>query len=274
MKKYLCCIFIISSTFLVFQTQAQEVKITTKREGDLLKFYAHNTFPCPYQCKIVITKPSLLKNSRIEPYYGIIPPSTSQFFLFEVRLKNAQVTPMNYSSTIVMGDPHQARHEDDYSYQIPYEHKKKFRVIQGYDGAYSHKRQFALDFKMPEGTPICAIREGIVIKTKSDSNQGGKNQSFAKDANYVIIYHRDGTFARYWHLKFESVTVKVGQRVNAGDVIGFCGNTGWSTTPHLHLVVEKPVYLKMKSIPTKFMVNKFKRKYLKSWRKYTAFHPR
>ena len=87
MKKYLCCFLVISSAFLVSLTQAQEVKITTKREGDLLKFYAQNTFLCPYQCKIAIIKPSLLKNSKVEPFYGIIPPLTDQVFLFEVRLK-------------------------------------------------------------------------------------------------------------------------------------------------------------------------------------------
>ncbi|MDX2306038.1 MAG: M23 family metallopeptidase [Microscillaceae bacterium] len=268
--------FFIGSLFLVFfqNIYAQGLEVTTQREGLKVRFYAQNLGFCPYQCQITILKPSLLDTNSIEPYYVIVPPQSPKVFLFEVKLKKADSEPLTYSKNIVMGDPNTVKHEDNFIYMLPFMHRQKFRLIQGYNGRFSHQRQYALDFKMPEGTPICAIREGTVIETRFDSEKGGKDASFADDANYIIIYHRDGTFAHYWHLKAGGVAVKPGQKVNAGDIIGYSGNTGWSSTPHLHLVVKKPAYLKMVSIPTLYLIKKNKKKYLRSWARYKAYHPR
>lgn len=54
-------------------------------------------------------------------------------------------------------------------------------------------------------------------------------------ANYVILEHPDGWLTRYWHLMEGSVAVEVGETVQAGDVLGRVGSSGWSTSPHLHL---------------------------------------
>jgi murein DD-endopeptidase MepM/ murein hydrolase activator NlpD len=68
----------------------------------------------------------------------------------------------------------------------------------------------------------------------------------------VKIYHSDGTFADYVHLRYGGVLVEVGEEVRAGDVIGLSGNTGYSTQPHLHFAVHQPTLFGSKTVPTLF----------------------
>ena len=73
-----------------------------------------------------------------------------------------------------------------------------------------------------------------MIDTKDDGNQGGPSTHFAKHANYVVILHSDGTTGEYYHLKYKGVAVSRGQSVQQGQLIGYSGNTGFSSLPHLH----------------------------------------
>lgn len=66
------------------------------------------------------------------------------------------------------------------------------------------------------------------------------------------ILHDDGTMGVYLHMMKGSVTVREGQRVGAGSPIARSGNTGNSTGPHLHFVVQRNVGLAVESIPFEF----------------------
>jgi murein DD-endopeptidase MepM/ murein hydrolase activator NlpD len=111
--------------------------------------------------------------------------------------------------------------------------------LQGFGGSFSHQdeNRYAIDFSEPEGTPVCAIRDGEVIQLKQDSHEGGSDSSYLFKANFILIRHEDGTIAEYYHLKQNGVLVKVGQKVRAGEVIGYSGRTGFTTEPHLHVAV-------------------------------------
>jgi murein DD-endopeptidase MepM/ murein hydrolase activator NlpD len=139
-----------------------------------------------------------------------------------------------------------------YIYSLPFEPGKKVFLIQGYDSKMSHKGEFALDFKVKEGTAICAAREGKVIAVRSDSDKGGLKTENLSDGNYISILHNDGSFAHYWHLKKNGVMVKEGDEVVKGQKIGFSGNTGYSAFPHLHFEVVQ----NGKQVPTRFQTKK------------------
>jgi murein DD-endopeptidase MepM/ murein hydrolase activator NlpD len=120
---------------------------------------------------------------------------------------------------------------------------------------FSHKNKAALDFDVPEGTPVYAAREGVVYAHKDNSNEGGPFTN-EKKANYIIIKHNDGSFGCYWHLKQKGVVVKKGF-VSKGQLIGYSGKTGFTLLPHLHFAVKSKLNYDMDSfVKTKFRTTK------------------
>lgn len=142
--------------------------------------------------------------------------------------------------------------DNSYIYSLPFQQSKKVFLVQAYDSKMSHKGEYALDFKVKEGTAICAAREGKVIAVRSDSNKGGLKDENLADGNYISIQHSDGSVAHYWHLKKEGVLVKEGDEVTKGQHIGYSGNTGYSAFPHLHFEVVQ----NGKQVPARFATKK------------------
>lgn len=125
---------------------------------------------------------------------------------------------------------------DTRSYNLPYKSIQGFLVaplqVPGeLLASFNQERQGyeheGIDIRVAEGTPIFAIADGIITKAEPDSkgveNGGGK---------MIFLDCGDGVEGRYMHLS--AYGVKAGDYVKAGQVIGFSGNTGDSTTPHLH----------------------------------------
>ena len=161
---------------------------------------------------------------------------------------------MAYKSSLrsIVGDPQRslALGGTGYRYPLPWV-GGPFRISQGANGQYSHlgvKSRYAIDIAMPEGTQIIAARSGTVIKTENNQSGRGANPS----GNFVRILHDDGTMGVYLHLQQGSVSVKEGERVAVGSPLGRSGNTGNSTGPHLHFVVQRNVGLALESIPYEF----------------------
>lgn len=125
-------------------------------------------------------------------------------------------------------------------HRIPFREGTVVRVAQGFHGVNSHNKKelaYSIDFSCEEGTPIVATRAGVVWAVRADSSRGCSDMSCINDANYVILDHGDGTYSEYQHLRDYGVLVEVGQQVCRGQAIGLCGNTGYSSGPHLHYAV-------------------------------------
>lgn len=159
--------------------------------------------------------------------------------------------------------------DNSYAYSLPYQKGHAHILAQGYLSTLSHKGEYALDFKMKKGTKVCAAREGIVVATREDSKKGGYNWKYINEGNYIIIKHEDGTFANYWHLNYDGALVNTGDTVQAGQVIGLSGNTGYSAFPHLHFEVTSQNTVGINQIPTRFKTRKGIR-YLKPLHRYKA----
>lgn len=88
------------------------------------------------------------------------------------------------------------------------------------------RRHEGIDIAAPLGTPIVAPASGLVIDVNTEDGYG----------KYVSIDHGYGVITRYAHCS--KVLVRIGQRVRRGDQIALVGNTGLSTSPHLHYEIE------------------------------------
>lgn len=191
-------------------------------------------------CHVTVTFPALenLRASVPLPARFVLAPRERRDLLFLERLDPGRPARMNASYLTGLGDPG-ARPDATARYLFPWTHGAKFLVGQGYFGTYTHRGKHALDFQMPEGTPVCAARAGVVASVKADSTRGGPGPAFAPFANYVRILHADGTWAQYAHLKPGGAAVKPGETVAAGRVIGWSGKTGQAQGPHLHFEVDR-----------------------------------
>jgi murein DD-endopeptidase MepM/ murein hydrolase activator NlpD len=153
------------------------------------------------------------------------------------------------------GDPG-ALHKPTQPYRLPYALSSSVRVSQAFPRTTTHTdpaSTHAIDFVMPIGTDIFAAREGIVIEVASDFFESGTNVLVdGPRANVVRVLHDDGTMALYVHLNWNSIRVVPGQRVRRGEYLAESGNTGFSTGPHLHFVVQRNAGGALVSVPLEF----------------------
>jgi len=151
-----------------------------------------------------------------------------------------------------------ARHDDAFLYQLPFASGAQYPLVQGFGGGWSHRgaSRYAVDFAMPVGTAVHAARPGVVVQTVAHNDKGGASRRYAAYANFIVILHTDGTTGEYHHLQKNGVNVSVGEAVKAGDLIGYSGNTGFSSLPHLHFAVYRPKPLgDFESLPFRFVNN-------------------
>jgi murein DD-endopeptidase MepM/ murein hydrolase activator NlpD len=85
-----------------------------------------------------------------------------------------------------------------------------------------------VDYGVPEGTPVYAVTDGVVEPTGYDAPGFG---------NYIKTSNSDGSENFFGHLSRK--LLEGGARVKAGDLVGYSGNSGSSTGPHLHFEVRK-----------------------------------
>ncbi len=143
----------------------------------------------------------------------------------------------------------------DYVYALPFRSGETYRVLQGFASSFSHQglEKFAVDFDMPVGSEVYAAREGVVTDVVTKYDRGCWEPGCGKYANFIVISHSDGTTGEYYHLRESGSVVKFGDRVHRGQLIGYSGNTGHTTMPHLHFAVYRPTtWGKTQSLPFKF----------------------
>lgn len=97
--------------------------------------------------------------------------------------------------------------------------------------AYNGKGHNGVDFQAAPGTRVKASLDGVVMGT-GDTDKVCKGASFGK---WVLIRHSNGLSTLYAHLSL--IKAAEGQTIRTGEVVGYSGNTGYSTGPHLHFTV-------------------------------------
>ncbi|GAB6045001.1 hypothetical protein JCM11957_05990 [Caminibacter profundus] len=151
----------------------------------------------------------------------------------------------------------------------------KWTVYQGFNGEWTHKGKwkYAYDFVIKKngktyandglfledyyafGKPVIAPISGYVVAKRDDlpDNFIGSVDRINNWGNYIIIKSDTGFYVEISHLMQNSIPVKVGDYVKYGEIIGRCGNSGYSPEPHIHLQVQKYPYLGSETVPFKFV---------------------
>ena len=225
-----------------------QVKLETKKHEAGETLLVRNDLYAPVQIELELRNVSNALGAPDKPITWVLQPR-SQIRLVSLAPRDP-TKPMSYTPKLryALGDPRMLPKNNPYP--LPWL-GGPFRLTQGANGKYSHftpKGRYALDIAMPSGTPIVAARGGVVVKIENHQSGRGDNPS----GNFVRILHDDGTMGVYLHLTRNSVAVREGQRVALGDKLALSGNTGNSTGPHLHFVVQRNVGMALESIPFNF----------------------
>ncbi|WP_435415808.1 M23 family metallopeptidase [Polaribacter aestuariivivens] len=192
-----------------------------------------------------------LNNNKTQ-FIDFTKPDTLTVLKFHKSEIDTITLDKEYKFLLQYGNSTPKAYDTLYNYGLPFLKGKRYKVLQGNNGSFSHRKptsRYAIDFKMNVGQTVCAIRDGLVIQTKSDSDEGGNSEKYMNKANKILVFHKDGTYVQYAHFKKDGVLVQKGDSIKKGQPIGYSGNTGYSTQPHLHFVLYKSSKDGLISIP-------------------------
>ena len=242
---------------VVYMEREPEPRIRLRQEGPKQNpvYIVFNDFwgPAEIELKLtdavnVLSEPDLparfvVPGQTEQTLVGIGPHDTRRGFQFRLQMASVPGPPGPAPAAELVLAP-------------PFEMGQQYPISQGFGGERTHNTpdsEFAIDIVMPVGTPVLAVRDGVVMDVEEDFNRGGSDRDkYLDKANHVRILHEDGTMAVYAHLDLASVSVRPGARIRAGQQIARSGNTGFSSGPHLHFAIQRNVGMQLVSLPFKF----------------------
>ncbi len=148
-------------------------------------------------------------------------------------------------------------------------------VYQGFDDEWTHEGEwrYAYDFVIrQEGStfkneglgledyhayrkPVLSPVSGYVIDLKKsiEDNAIGQVNTIENWGNYVVIQTALGSFVELSHFSRHSLRVRKGEFVEQGQMLGLCGNSGYSPQPHIHIQVQESAVLGSRTLPFNFV---------------------
>src|SRR3989344_3265586 len=118
-----------------------------------------------------------------------------------------------------------AKSKNKYTYPVTL--NKQVRIAYHDSPAHVGRLKYAVDFIVSIGTSIFAALDGIVVDVKQDSTISGDDESYDKFGNFIEIKHKNKEYSIYEHIKKNGSLVKKGDKIKAGQIIGYSGDTGW-----------------------------------------------
>ena len=232
------------------------VTVTHQLVGNEVRVVAHNGLYAPVEIGILITTLSGVDYSLPEKAMKwLVPPRSDRTLLTLPVLAGAGMPQLDYEFDYMPGDP-DAVHYAAKGYRAPFVAAANYPITQAFPDNVTHvsaDSEHAIDIAMPIGTDVLAARGGIVFEVIGNNFKGGTDiNEHLHAANIVRILHDDGTFAVYAHLNWNSIRVRAGERVRAGQYIADSGNTGFSSGPHLHFAVQRNTGMRIEALPVVF----------------------
>jgi murein DD-endopeptidase MepM/ murein hydrolase activator NlpD len=229
--------------------------ISVKRldTADTLQLIGVNGCLCTVTLEILIVESAISGFTPGGKYRQTLEPNSEQLLARIPRPANADAN-LVYRWKAVLGSPY-AQHKPTQPYRVPYGVGSSYVISQAFPHQITHntpESEFAIDFVLPDGTPVYAAREGLVINARHDFFKGSADPIMLDQANVIEVLHEDGTIAVYAHLHWDSIRVRIGEHVVRGQYIANSGSTGFSSGPHLHFAVIMNGGTDNVSIPVQF----------------------
>lgn len=241
---------------LVATEQHQKVRVVNRGTEERPVLFAVNELAGPVEIWVDFSREQNLRFSQPAPYEWVVD-GPGETFLMQFERKDPRAGwAYEWKAGFALGRPIDQANVDRTPFSIPFA-GGPFMISQGFHGEESHKQHahahYAIDVPMPVNTPILAARDGVVMEVEARFSRSGFMAEYADEANLVRLLHADGTMTVYAHLNLNSIVVVPGQAVKAGQVLGYSGNTGFSTGPHLHFAWQANVGRSSISLPFGFV---------------------
>lgn len=136
------------------------------------------------------------------------------------------------------------------------------------DGSGPKNQMFAYDFTKDHsgagknledyeayGLEVLAPGDGVISQVIDGSQDVsiGETDWVMICGNMIVIDHENAEWSVLAHLKYNSIAVKVGDRVKQGDLLGLCGNSGNTSEPHIHYhLQDEPIMYRATGLPAQF----------------------
>jgi len=216
-------------------------RLDTRQAGREHSLVAINDGPATITLSAQI-KGSNVASDRDWPLIDVIPPHSSKKLARVFAATPGEGYKFNTRYSHGFGSS-QSAPDADYAYRLPLGDGVRSTVGQAPGGEITTHTgvdsQYAIDFTVPANSPVVAARDGQVIDVTDTFTRGAEDPVLLDKANVITVMHGDGSMASYVHLAPHSAHVKMGDRVAAGQLLAYSGNTGYSSGPHLHFAVTK-----------------------------------
>lgn len=228
-------------------------EVSYAADSSFVEIRLSNPVNCPLRIGATATKDSAgLAGQLREVFPLILPPLLRDTTLRLRRSSGAGKSLPKWSVQYA----HSADSIRTDSFLLPYPPGREHRIMQGYNGSYSHNNagaRYALDFALAVGDTVCAAADGYVVGLIKGYKKGGNSSKWMRYANFINLYHPDkNVYTQYVHLRHNGSLVDLGDHVAAGQPIGISGMTGWTSKPHLHFNVVRWEDGKRISLPATF----------------------
>lgn len=230
------------------------VKVSRRVAAHNVELVADNSCFCPAEVAVRLLGAANVAGLESEILSSVAPARRATVLAVLTPADPRQPMSFGHEYRAVLGEP-RVNHSPTEPYRAPFALARAFRVTQAYPVRVTHidpASFHAIDIEMPVGTQIYAARGGTVIEVASQYFEASSDPKLATRANVVRILHADGTMGLYAHLNWDSIRVRPGQIVERGEYIADSGNTGFTTGPHLHFVVQRNSGLGLESLPVEF----------------------
>ena len=234
------------------------VRFEVERQGRVSLIHASNHAPGTMSVRVRLLGNNIRSN-RSWPQTVVLGPG-ERLLLGEVQAREPGAAhDFRVSLSAQLGQLN-ARAASSQRYRLPYADGEAYAISQAASGPLtSHQDPLmheAVDFTMPEGTPVHAAREGVVVRVVMHFEAGGLDPALLEQANEIVLEHPDGTLGVYAHLAPDSARVSLGERVRAGQRLASSGNTGYSSGAHLHFALMRPRLIgeqfRLEALPVRF----------------------